>query len=336
MVILEHQEDVKAPRGCELCVNKHAVWYCASDDAFLCHFCDESVHSANQVATKHERICLRTNELSIGVPQGTASKPVWHSGFRRKARTPRFRCEKKPQLKIEDERRREDPCVPEIGGEGMLFSIPPEKHDYHDGDDHDLTSLVPEFQGFTEMGLFLSNHDGTQETMREFNFFGDEIDDGMEDLFYNEDGEAKTDGDEEACHAQSLMSSKKDYDDNVILISTKTEANEEDYESNAKQSNMLLRLNYENVIAAWDKQGSPRDQTHEFKNMSNFQLVPPGIEEKNISSRSEREARVWRYRDKKKNRLFEKKIRYEVRKVNADKRPRMKGRFVRRALATDS
>lgn len=44
-----------------------------------------------------------------------------------------------------------------------------------------------------------------------------------------------------------------------------------------------------------------------------------------------REARVSRYREKRRTRLFSKKIRYEVRKLNAEKRPRMKGRFVKRA-----
>ena len=44
----------------------------------------------------------------------------------------------------------------------------------------------------------------------------------------------------------------------------------------------------------------------------------------------EREARVSRYREKRRRRLFSKKIRYEVRKLNAEKRPRMKGRFVKR------
>lgn len=44
-----------------------------------------------------------------------------------------------------------------------------------------------------------------------------------------------------------------------------------------------------------------------------------------------REARVTRYREKRRTRLFAKKIRYEVRKLNAEKRPRMKGRFVKRA-----
>ena len=44
-----------------------------------------------------------------------------------------------------------------------------------------------------------------------------------------------------------------------------------------------------------------------------------------------REARVSRYREKRRTRLFSKKIRYEVRKLNAEKRPRIKGRFVKRA-----
>ena len=44
-----------------------------------------------------------------------------------------------------------------------------------------------------------------------------------------------------------------------------------------------------------------------------------------------REARVSIYREKRRTRLFSKKIRYEVRKLNAEKRPRMKGRFVKRS-----
>ncbi|OIT05923.1 PREDICTED: uncharacterized protein LOC109206974 [Nicotiana attenuata] len=43
-----------------------------------------------------------------------------------------------------------------------------------------------------------------------------------------------------------------------------------------------------------------------------------------------REASVLRYKEKRQNRLFCKKIRYEVRKLNAEKRPRIKGRFVKR------
>lgn len=43
-----------------------------------------------------------------------------------------------------------------------------------------------------------------------------------------------------------------------------------------------------------------------------------------------REACVQRYKEKRRTRLFSKKIRYQVRKVNADRRPRMKAsvRFI--------
>lgn len=45
----------------------------------------------------------------------------------------------------------------------------------------------------------------------------------------------------------------------------------------------------------------------------------------------EREARVMRYKEKRKNRKFEKQIRYASRKAYAEKRPRIKGRFVKRS-----
>lgn len=40
-----------------------------------------------------------------------------------------------------------------------------------------------------------------------------------------------------------------------------------------------------------------------------------------------REASVLRYKEKRQNRLFSKRIRYEVRKLNAQQRPRMKVAF---------
>lgn len=48
-------------------------------------------------------------------------------------------------------------------------------------------------------------------------------------------------------------------------------------------------------------------------------------------SSADREARVLRYREKRKNRKFEKTIRYASRKAYAETRPRIKGRFAKRA-----
>ena len=50
-------------------------------------------------------------------------------------------------------------------------------------------------------------------------------------------------------------------------------------------------------------------------------LLPNGGEEWKVGAR---EASVLRYKEKRQNRLFSKRIRYEVRKINAEKRPRMK------------
>ncbi|KAF9665841.1 hypothetical protein SADUNF_Sadunf16G0165900 [Salix dunnii] len=49
-----------------------------------------------------------------------------------------------------------------------------------------------------------------------------------------------------------------------------------------------------------------------------------------MEDRTRREASVLRYKEKRQTRLFSKKIRYQVRKLNAEKRPRLKGRFVKR------
>lgn len=50
----------------------------------------------------------------------------------------------------------------------------------------------------------------------------------------------------------------------------------------------------------------------------------------------DREARVMRYREKRKNRKFEKTIRYASRKAYAEKRPRIKGRFAKRTESAES
>lgn len=51
---------------------------------------------------------------------------------------------------------------------------------------------------------------------------------------------------------------------------------------------------------------------------------------------AEREARVQRYREKRERRKFQKTIRYASRKAYAEARPRIKGRFVKRAAGTSS
>ena len=50
----------------------------------------------------------------------------------------------------------------------------------------------------------------------------------------------------------------------------------------------------------------------------------------NLAVALDREVRVMRYREKRKNRKFERKIWYASRKAYAETRPRIKGRFAKR------
>ncbi|CAL5189708.1 unnamed protein product [Lathyrus oleraceus] len=91
-----------------------------------------------------------------------------------------------------------------------------------------------------------------------------------------------------------------------------------------------LNLNYQDVLDAWSDRGSPwaDDCSLSLSSSNNCSYMGevPILEEE----RPRREASVLRYKEKRQNRLFSKKIRYQVRKLNADKRPRIKGRFVKR------
>ncbi|XP_028774142.1 protein CHLOROPLAST IMPORT APPARATUS 2-like [Neltuma alba] len=97
-------------------------------------------------------------------------------------------------------------------------------------------------------------------------------------------------------------------------------------------SKLMLKLNYDDVLSAWSDRGSPfangRRGSDSPGNNANAQEAHIDLL---TNMGGVREASVMRYKEKRRTRLISKKIRYQVRKVNADQRPRMKGRFVRRA-----
>ncbi|WJX63657.1 hypothetical protein P8452_48516 [Trifolium repens] len=98
-----------------------------------------------------------------------------------------------------------------------------------------------------------------------------------------------------------------------------------------KSVSLNLNLNYQEVLDAWSDRGSLWADDCSLNSLSSsnncsYMGEVPILEEE----RARREASVLRYKEKRQNRLFSKKIRYQVRKLNADKRPRIKGRFVKR------
>ncbi|KAL8129035.1 hypothetical protein V2J09_018190 [Rumex salicifolius] len=91
-----------------------------------------------------------------------------------------------------------------------------------------------------------------------------------------------------------------------------------------KKASLNLSLNYQEVLEAWSNRGLL------WAPSKSYMGEVPVMEEEQNGNWSRRQASVMRYKEKRQSRLFSKKIRYEVRKLNADKRPRIKGRFVKR------
>jgi len=123
----------KTARACDSCIRKRARWYCAADDAFLCEACDLSVHSANPLARRHDRVRLKTASLKS---LDGDSEPSWHRGFTRKARTPRHGKpvnHQTPKSEVESVRNPFS-LVPEVGAdettsyeekeEQLLYRVP--------------------------------------------------------------------------------------------------------------------------------------------------------------------------------------------------------------------
>ncbi|KAE8100732.1 hypothetical protein FH972_018596 [Carpinus fangiana] len=402
----------KTARACDSCIRKRARWYCAADDAFLCEACDLSVHTANPLASRHDRVRLKT--ASFKSSDGYTG-PSWHRGFTKKARTPRHGKPVNLQTpKSEQESARNPfPLVPEVGADETTS---------HEEKEEQLLYRVPIFDPFlaelcastatskdeaaaaentsasgSESKLSLANnygHDGENlhgclPSDMDLAEFAADVESLLGRGFENEcfgmeglglmDCKLEEEGSlgsirvklEEEEGMEAVTAACRVDDTEIDMMREPFELNfdydspatceEEDEKVGAKQNGgglslaaddakkkkkkkILLNLDYEAVITAWASQGSPW-ASGDRPNFDPDECWPDCLGSGVYHPYGEyggsggnpamgdggREARVSRYREKRRTRLFSKKIRYEVRKLNAEKRPRMKGRFVKRS-----
>ncbi|XP_021744733.1 zinc finger protein CONSTANS-LIKE 6-like [Chenopodium quinoa] len=422
----------KTARACESCLKRRARWFCAADDAFLCQACDSSVHSANELASRHNRVRLES-KLN---PQPS---PSWHQGFTKKARTPRGNNNaktNKPSYNNYEMRVVPEVCNEDDDDEGSIeedrneavFSVPnlevndPFEIKEFKNSNNNKSSVVEggfeeddfnisligfegdnnnEWENYLPAGFLPSDNDLAEfaadvesliehEATEEGGKGGDEeADDELQLLFpgvkIEEEGDISATTDHcyfdwsidvesemfnfdlnqtygnNSNHDQSQVSGveEDEEEDGKKVVVPKHEATEveeeleggKDVEANNKRRKILLRLNYDEVINAWASQGCLSPWTTGRRPEFEFDhhgwpycmggMFPTGVPHPqgegwmgmrgNANGGDEgREARVSRYREKRRTRLFSKKIRYEVRKLNAEKRPRLKGRFVKR------
>ncbi|KAG2692008.1 hypothetical protein I3760_08G033100 [Carya illinoinensis] len=124
-------------------------------------------------------------------------------------------------------------------------------------------------------------------------------------------------------HKTPVLTNKKKKKVEKSTVESKDKESSKDNSPPKPNSWLILKLNFKEVLNAWSDRGSlfldeiPGDDAR----LAHIDLfLEDGV----------REANVLCYKEKRHTRLFSKKIIYQVKKVNADRRSRMKGRFVRR------
>lgn len=109
---------------------------------------------------------------------------------------------------------------------------------------------------------------------------------------------------------------------NLENFTCKTAQGESIPQPNAR---LFLKLNYDGVLDAWPDKDSPFSGESPVSNNASDDVQARLAQIDLFSDNGGiREASVLRYKEKRRSRLFSKKIRYQVRKVNADQRPRIK------------
>ncbi|XP_010942234.1 zinc finger protein CO3 [Elaeis guineensis] len=285
-----------APPACESCRSAPCAVYCRADAAALCTACDADIHSANLLARRHHRVPVLPASAAGFVVRPSLNH-YSHVGGPDGA--------DKPETELLGEEEEED-----------------------DDDDDDVVSWL------LHDPLMNSNQSGN-------GLFGDEGD-GFLDLNEYNSGAEK----------QSVSQKQHQLDYNH----GKGEKSEYLVPNGQQQHSFQMEMEYEASKAGFGDFGCAASLSHSLSlssmeasmvsdttmaDISNSHLQPskgtidlfsgPPLQMPPQFTPMEREAKVLRYREKRKTRKFEKTIRYASRKAYAETRPRIKGRFAKRS-----
>ncbi|VVA96209.1 unnamed protein product [Arabis nemorensis] len=278
-------------RTCDTCRSAACTVYCEADSAYLCTTCDARIHTANRVASRHER---------VRVCQSCESAPA---AFLCKADAASLCIACDAEIHSANPLARRHQRVPIL----PISSTTSETDD----DDEEVASWLLLNPGKN------SNHQNNGF------LFGVEY---LDLVDYNSTMEDQRD----CC---GLVPEQRSFEgDGVVPLQAEQQSQHDfqlginyGYSSGPHYNNYNGSLNHSVSVSSMDISVVPESTStvqdpRTAKELSGPQQLSP----------MDREARVLRYREKKKIRRFEKTIRYASRKAYAEIRPRIKGRFAKR------
>ncbi|KAM3363647.1 zinc finger protein CONSTANS-LIKE 2 isoform X1 [Capsicum galapagoense] len=318
---------------CEACECAPAAFLCKADAASLCASCDADIHSANPLARRHHRVPI------MPIP-GTLYGP--------------------PAVDIvgDDSMIIGEPRGDSTENYGFLHLTKDEDDMTIDEEDEDEAAsrllLNPPVTNNNKNNV--NNNINNQNNNCRMLFGGEVVDDYLDLAEYGGDNQFN---DQYSVNQQQQLYSvpQKSYGgDSAVPVQDGQGKSLIIYHQQQQQQshhlNFQLGVEYDNSNTGY---GYPASMSHSVSISSmDVSVVPESALSENSNShprppkesidlysghpiqipphlaQMDREARVLRYKEKKKNRKFEKTIRYASRKVYAETRPRIKGRFARR------
>ncbi|XP_008797568.2 zinc finger protein CO3-like [Phoenix dactylifera] len=289
-----------APRACESCRSAPCAVYCQADAAALCAACDADIHSANLLARRHHRVPVL---------------PVSAAGF-----------VVRPSL---------NHCNHVVGPDGADKAetelLGEEEEAKEEEEDDDVVSWM------LHDPLINSNQSGN-------GLFGEEVD-GFLDLNEHNSGAERKSVSQKQQQQQQLDYNNGKSEESEYLVPNGQQQQQQQHSfpmlecegsSKAGFNNFGYSASLSHSLSLSSMEASIVPDTT-VADISNSHLRPAKGTIDLFSGPApqftpmDREAKVLRYREKRKTRKFEKTIRYASRKAYAETRPRIKGRFVKRS-----
>ncbi|XP_026664491.2 LOW QUALITY PROTEIN: zinc finger protein CONSTANS-LIKE 2-like [Phoenix dactylifera] len=315
-------------RTCDSCQSEPSTVYCLADAAYLCVGCDSQVHTANRVASWHERVgvCEVCEPATLTRRADAAALCAACDADVHSANRPLAGCHHRvPILPLPPDHLGPGPGPP-FGGKKLVGE---EEVNHDDGE---------------AMSWLLVSGNCNQTNNSGF-LFGPEVDEYLDLLDYNDSCNENQNQEQQQ---QQQNYGRNEGSECVVPSQRKVvgyEAQQQNYGMEKEHDNSNAGFSYTTASLGHGVSFSPMEASvvpdTTMTNISSSHIRPSTVTTHLVSSNSlqmppqftamNREARILRYREKKKTRKLEKRIRYASRKVNAETRPRIKGRFAKRS-----
>ncbi|XP_037468028.1 zinc finger protein HD1-like isoform X2 [Triticum dicoccoides] len=327
-------------RLCDGCCAVPSVVYCRADSAYLCASCDAQIHAANRVASRHERVLLsEAYKHAPVVLECHADAAALCAAYEAQVHYTNLLAAMHQRVPVVSHPAAAIPAASLFAEAAATPPVLGRKEE-----DASWLLLSKDSDNHNHSG----NNSSSSSTSR---YFG-EVDQYFDLVGYNSYYDSRMSNQEQYVmqEQQHLQQMQKEYAEQQMQ---KEYVEKEGSECIVPSQSAIVSRPHQSGYAPLVGAEQAASVTAGISFSMEAGIVPDNTVQSSILrpagaiglfsspslqtplhlSSKEREARVLRYKEKKKSRKFEKTTRYATRKAYAEARPRIKGRFAKRSDA---